>query len=201
MLLVLGEESKDVHKDGEKAMERIKAIKLETAERKARELLDRIYENLGMIPNLMKVMANSPAVLEAYIGMSNALSKGSLPPKLREQIALYISEINQCSYCLAAHSAIGRMEGLTEEELVDSRRGISPNRATEAALQFASIVLEKHGHVSEENLMHIRNVGYSDAEISEVIANVALTVFTNYLNSTAGTVVDYPEGPGLEFEL
>jgi uncharacterized peroxidase-related enzyme len=197
-LLVLGYLTVSLFKNGESVMERIKAIRPENAGRKVRELLDRINEDLGMIPNLMKVMANSTAVLEAYLRMSDVLSKGSLSLKLREQLALFVSELNSCTYCIAAHSAVGRVVGLTEEELMDSRRGVSPSRETEAALQFARVVLEKRGHVSGEDFTRLRDVGYSDEQISEMIMNVTLTVFTNYLNNVAGTEVDFPPEPVLE---
>ena len=108
-------------------MSRIPAINLEQATGQAQRLLQGVESKLGFAPNIMRTMANSPAVLQGYLGFSNALSKGNLSPKFREQIALAVSEINACQYCLAAHSTIGRSVGLSEEAIGDSRRGESPD--------------------------------------------------------------------------
>lgn len=146
-----------------------------------------------MTPNMMKTMANSAAVLDGYLGLTEALSHGSLPPKLREQIALVIAEENSCGYCRAAHSAIGRMVGLSSEAINDARYGTSLEAKAQAALQFARIVTQKKGRVSDADLADVRRAGYDDADVSEIIANVALNVFTNYFNEAANTEVDFPK--------
>jgi uncharacterized peroxidase-related enzyme len=174
-------------------MRRIKAIDPKKAEGKTGELLDAVQEKLGMVPNIMRTMANSPAVLKAYLGFSSALEEGSLPAKLRQQLALTVSEANGCAYCLAAHSAIGKTVGLSDDEILDSRRGISPTRKVEAALQFARKVVEKRGWVRDEDFNRLRSAGFNDGEISEIIANVSLKIFTNYFNHVAGTSIDFPE--------
>lgn len=170
----------------------------ETATGKAKILLDRVQSDLGMIPNLMRTMVNSPAVLEAYLGFNAALANGVLAPKLREHIALVVAQVNGCSYCLSVHSALGRMVGLSEEEIQDSRRGASPDRKVEAVLQFAHQVVDNRGRVTDDSISHLRKVGYGDEEISEVVANVVLNIFTNYFNHFAETVVDFPRVPELE---
>ena len=174
-------------------MPRLKAIEAAEAEPKAKALLEGVQKKLGMTPNLMRTMANSPAVLEAYLGFRNALGAGVLSPKLREQIALTVSELNGCHYCLSAHSALGRMVGLSEEEIADSRRGVSPDRKTEAVLQFARKVVTERGWVSDDDVTSLRAAGTSDAEISEVVAHVAVNIFSNYFNHVADTEVDFPE--------
>ncbi|MGD2111472.1 MAG: peroxidase-related enzyme [Phycisphaerae bacterium] len=174
-------------------MPRIRAIETAEAAPKARKLLDGVQKKLGMTPNLMRTMANSPAVLEAYLGFSNSLGQSSLSPKLREQIALAVGELNRCQYCLAAHCALGKMAGLGDEEIADSRRGVSPDRKTEAVLRFAGKVVSERGWVSDEDVQSIRAVGVTDAEIAEIVAAVALNIFTNYINHVAGTEVDFPE--------
>jgi AhpD family alkylhydroperoxidase len=113
-------------------MPRLIAIETTQADPKAQTLLEGVQKKLGMTPNLMRTMANSPAVLEAYLGFSNSLGQSSLSPKLREQIALTVGEVNRCGYCLAAHCALGKMAGLGDEEITDSRRGTSTDRKTEA---------------------------------------------------------------------
>ena len=155
------------------AMPRLKAIETTEADPKAKALLEGVHKKLGMTPNIMRTMANSPAVLEAYLAFGNALSKGSLPAKLREQIALTVGELNGCQYCLSAHSALGKMVGLSDEEIADSRRGVSPDRKTEAVLRFAGKVVTERGWVSDEDVVALRTVGANDAELAEIVATVA----------------------------
>ncbi len=174
-------------------MPRLKAIETAEAEPKTKALLDGVQKKLGMTPNLMRTMANSPAVLEAYLGYGNALGKGRLQPKLREQIALTVGELNGCQYCLSAHSALGKMVGLGEEEIADSRRGVSPDRKTAAVLQFARTVVAERGWVSDDDVASLRAAGTTDAELAEIVGVVALNIFSNYFNHVAGTEVDFPE--------
>jgi uncharacterized peroxidase-related enzyme len=174
-------------------MPRIKTIETAEAAPKAKSLLEGVQKKLGMTPNLMRTMANSPAVLEAYLGFSNSLGQSSLTPKQREQIALAVGEVNHCQYCLAAHSALGKMAGLGDEEIADSRRGASTDRKTEAILQFARKIVTERGWVSDDDVQTVRTAGVSDAEIAETVATVALNIFTNYFNHVAGTDVDFPE--------
>jgi uncharacterized peroxidase-related enzyme len=174
---------------------RIRAIHPSDADGKAKQLLDGVQARLGMAPNLMRAMANAPAVLEAYLGFSGALAKGVLPAALREQIALTVAEVNGCAYCLAAHSALGRSAGLSDEAIRDSRNGASPDRKTEAALRFARQVVERRGRVSDDDVARIRRAGHADAEIAEIVANVAVNLFTNYFNHVAETEVDFPPAP------
>ncbi|OWY73105.1 peroxidase [cyanobacterium TDX16] len=174
-------------------MPRINAIETAEAAPKARTLLQGVQKKLGMTPNLMRTMANSPAVLEAYLGFSNSLGQSSLSPKLREQIALTVGEVNRCQYCLAAHATLGKMVGLGDEEIADSRRGVSPDRKTEAVLRFARKIVTERGWVSDADVAAVRAASVSDAEIAEIVAAVALNIFTNYFNHVAGTEVDFPE--------
>jgi uncharacterized peroxidase-related enzyme len=174
-------------------MTRLEAVETKQADPKAQALLEGVQKKLGMTPNLMRTMAHSPAVLEAYLGFSNSLGQSSLSPKLREQIALAVGEVNRCQYCLAAHSALGKMVGLGDEEIADSRRGVSPDRKTEAVLCFARKMVTERGWVSDNDVESVRAAGVNNAEIAEIIANVALNLFTNYFNHVAGTEVDFPE--------
>jgi uncharacterized peroxidase-related enzyme len=174
-------------------MPRLKAVETTQADPKAKALLEGVQKKLGMTPNLMRTMANSPAVLDAYLGFSNSLGRSSLSPKLREQIALSVGEVNRCQYCLAAHSALGKMAGLGDEEIADSRRGTSTDRKAEAILQFARKIVAERGWVSDDDVRSIRAAGVNDTEISEIVATVALNIFTNYFNHVAGTEVDFPE--------
>ena len=174
-------------------MPRLQAIRPEDATGKAKKLLEGVRAKYGMTPNLLATMANSPALLEAYLGFSGALSRGRLSARLREQIALAVSEVNQCGYCLAAHSAVGKMAGLSEEQVQDSRRGTAADTKVEAALRFARAVVQKDGWVSDGDLARLRAAGYGDGEIAEIVGNVLQTIFTNYFNHVAGTEVDFPK--------
>lgn len=173
-------------------MPRIPAINPDQATGQAQRLLKGIQSKLGFAPNIMRTMANSPAVLQGYLEFSNTLSKGNLSPKFREQVALAVSEMNDCQYCLAAHSAIGRSVGLSEEAIGDSRRGESPDTKEATALAFTRNVVENRGWVSDEDVAKLRRVGFSQGDIVELMANISLTLFTNYFNHVAETEVDFP---------
>lgn len=177
-------------------MSRIQAIQPETASGKAKELMDVVQKKYGMVPNLIRTFANSPAVLETYLGFS-ALDSGVLSPALQERIALTVGEANGCGYCLAAHSAIGKMVGLSEEQIIDSRNASSTDSKVEAALRFAKAVVDSRGLVSDEDITRVRQAGYGDEEITEIVANVVKNIFTNHFNHVAETVVDFPEVPAL----
>lgn len=151
-----------------------------------------------MVPNMMKIMGNSPAVLEAYLNFNEDLSQGVLSTVLREQIALVVAQENSCQYCLAAHTAIGGMAGLHKNEMLYNREGHSDNHKTELALQFAKNIVGQRGLVDESKVQELRNAGYTEEEIAEIVANVCLNLFTNYFNQIAATEVDFPPAPTLQ---
>lgn len=174
-------------------MSRIHQIAPDSATGKAKELLDAVHGKLGLVPNITRAMANSPAVLEGYLGLSGALGKGSLSPKHREQIALTVGQANHCDYCLAAHSAIGKMVGLTPDQILDSRRGTAIDPKADAVIRFARKLVDERGRVSDADVAEVRAAGLNDGGIAEVVANVALNIFTNYFNHVAETDIDFPK--------
>lgn len=174
-------------------MARIKALDPTEATPRSQDLLAAAKAKLGRVPNLLKTMAHSGAVLDGYLGFSGSLGTGALSPKLREQIALVVGQANGCEYCLSAHSAIGRMVGLTPEQTASSRQANSSDPKTAAALRFAQQLVVRKGVVDDGAIHTVRDAGYSDAEIVEIVANVALNIFTNYINHVAGTEVDFPK--------
>jgi uncharacterized peroxidase-related enzyme len=174
-------------------MIRIQPINYEQSTGKAKELLDAVKAKLGMTPNMMKTMAQSPAVLEAYLNFSGALGSGKLNARLREQIALISADINGCGYCASAHTAIGKMVGLGEDEILAARNGNAADAKTDAALKFARTVIVNRGEVSDADLQAVKDAGFSDGEIGEIVANVALNIFTNYFNEIAKTDIDFPK--------
>lgn len=174
-------------------MIRIQPINYEQSTGKAKELLDAVKAKLGMAPNMMKTMAQSPAVLEAYLSFNGALGGGKLNARLREQIALIVAEINGCGYCASAHTAIGKMVGLGEDAILAARNGNAADANTEAALKFARAVIVNRGEISDADLQAVKDAGFSDGEIGEIVANVALNIFTNYFNEIAKTEIDFPK--------
>jgi uncharacterized peroxidase-related enzyme len=178
-------------------MPRLATVDPATAEPQARTLLGKVERALGVAPNMMRAMANSPAVLDAYLAFSGALSKGRLPGRVQEQIALVAAVENDCGYCLAAHTVLGAKAGVSEEDLVAGRSGRASDPRTEAALTFAKAVIATRGFVSDEDLAAVRAAGYGDGEIGEIVAAVALNTFTNYFNSVGQTTLDFPAVPGV----
>jgi len=179
---------------------RITQISSERATGRAKELLDAVKSKLGLVPNMTRAMANAPAALDGYLQFSGALVKGMLPAKAREQIALAVAQANECEYCLAAHSAIGRMAGLTADQIHDSRLGTAVDPKADALIRFALKLLNTRGAVDDRDIDEIRGAGFDDAAIAEVAANVALHVFTNYFNRLAETDLDFPKAPELKPE-
>jgi uncharacterized peroxidase-related enzyme len=178
-------------------MQRITPINLESAHGRARELLDAVKATLGLVPNMTRAMAVSPPVLEAYLGFAGALAQGVLPARVREQLALDVGQANDCEYCVSAHSVLGKGAGLTDREVLDSRRGTSADPKADALLRFARAVLEKKGMIADADVAAVRKAGFGDAEIAEVVAHVGLNVFTNYFNHVAGTILDFPQAAAL----
>jgi len=174
-------------------MSRFKSFDPTTASGKSHDLLEAVKSKLGRDLNMTGAMANSSAVLEGYLRFSGALSGGRLDAKLREQIALVTAQENHCNYCLSAHSAIGKMVGLTEDQVIASRKGDGENDKTAAVLKFAKRVLDSKGQVSDSDLDAVRKAGFSDGEVAEIIAHVALNVFTNYFNIATGVDIDFPK--------
>ena len=156
-------------------------------------MLDAVKSKLGIVPNMIRVMAASPVVLEAYLGFSGALASGLLDAKTREELALLTAQENHCNYCLSAHTAIGKMIGLKHDEIVASREGNGTSPKTTAALAFAKRVLDAKGEISETELATVRSAGFSEGEIAEIIAHVALNVFTNYFNIATDVDIDFPK--------
>jgi len=181
-------------------MSRITQIDPTEATGPAKTLLDAVNDKLGFVPNMTRAMANAPTVLDAYLQFSGVMGKGSLPARVREQIALTVSEENGCDYCLAAHSAIGKMVGLTAEQINDSRLGTAIDPKVAALLGFARKVARTHGHVADADLDEVREAGYDDAAIAEVVAHVALNAFTNFFNNVARTDLDFPKAAPLTRE-
>lgn len=173
-------------------MSRLSVVDPAVAEPAAKALLDQVDRALGVVPNMMRAMAVSPAVLDAYLKFSGALAKGQLPAGVREQIALVAAAENACGYCYSAHHVLGARAGVSPDDLAAGGRAEAGDPRVAAALRFAQAVLREKGFVSDDELAAVRDAGYSDGEIGEIIGAVALNVFTNYFNSTGETEIDFP---------
>lgn len=160
-------------------------------------VLQAVKAKLGRIPNLFLTLAQAPAALQAYLGASEAVGAGRLTAKEREILALAIAQANGCDYCLAAHTAIGGMVGLDSDTIAASRVGVPSQRRWAGLVAFARAVVRDRGHVSPLDLQAAREAGLDDADLLEVVANVAVNVLTNYTNSVAGTAVDFPKAADL----
>ena len=159
----------------------------------SRALLEDVKKQLGVVPNLFRMVASSPAALQGYVGLLGALGKGALPAATHERIALAIAELNGCDYCLSAHTYLGKhVAKLAEGEIVANRSGSSHDPKADAAVRFARKVAQLRGHVSDEDLAAVKTAGYTDGEIVEIVQHVALNTWTNYINSVARTEIDFP---------
>lgn len=161
-----------------------------SADRKV--LLEQIQGAFGATPNMFRLVANSPAALQSMWGAFGALGSGVIPAKLGEQIAVAIADRNACEYCLAAHTALGRKAGATADEMSAAQGGQSADPKTAAALRFALQLVESRGQVSAADVEAVRAAGFSDEEVVEILAHVALNLFTNYVNVAFGVPVDFP---------
>jgi uncharacterized peroxidase-related enzyme len=163
-----------------------------TAPAASQPLLAQIHGAFGATPNMFRAVANSPAALASLWGSFGALSGGVLPAKLGEQIAVAVADRNACHYCLAAHTMLGKKAGATAEEMSEAQAGRSADPQTAAALTFALKVVENRANVSESDVNALREVGFSDEAIVEILAHVALNLFTNYINVAFDVPVDFP---------
>ncbi len=176
-----------------KTMSRISTITNETANEEQKALLDAIKSKLGMVPNFLKIFANSPAALRAFLGLHGIANEGSLDALTRERIALAIAQQNACEYCLSAHTAISRKAGLNGDEIAANRVGTSQDAKAAVAVKFAQSVAEHKGEVTTAELLEVREAGYSDAEIVEIITHVGMNLLTNMIGKASRVEIDFPK--------
>lgn len=159
----------------------------------AQPALEAVDKALGVVPNLYRLTANSPAALEGLLGLNGALGKGALNAATRERIALAIANYNGCDYCNSAHTYLGKnVAKLENAEIEANRAGGSTDTTADAAVKFALSVAKNRGVVSDDEYTTVKAAGYSDAEVVEIVGHVALNIFTNYLNEVFGTEIDFP---------
>lgn len=174
-------------------MARINIVTPESANSEQKALYDAIQAQLGMVPNFLKVFANSPAALKAFLGLHGIAGDGSLDAQTRERIALALAQQNSCQYCLSAHTAIGRKAGLSGAEIEANRSGTSQDAKAAIAVKFARSLVANMGEVTTAELLEMRESGYSDSDIVEVITHVGMNILTNLLGKAGRVDIDFPK--------
>jgi uncharacterized peroxidase-related enzyme len=173
-------------------MSRLSIPSFDAAPDASKPILDAVHKQLGVVPNLFRLIANSPAALAAFAGFQGALGK-TLDVKTRERIALAVAQVNGCDYCLSAHTYLGlNLAKISAEEIALNRKGGSGDAKAHAAVSFAAKVARERGHVGDADVAAVREAGFTDAQIVEIVGLVAENTFTNYLNNVAGTEIDFP---------
>ena len=166
---------------------------IEAAPEASRPQLEAVNKMLGSVPNLFRLTSNSPAALEGYLGLNGALAKGNLTAQTRERIALAVAQINGCDYCLSAHTYLAKnLARLDDAEIAANRNGASSDSRADAAVRFAVKLVRERGRVSSADVAEVKMAGYSEAEVVEIVAHVALNTLTNYLNEAFDTPIDFP---------
>ncbi len=158
----------------------------------SKPILDAVHKQLGVVPNMFRLIAQSPAALQGFTANNGALTK-TLDVKTRERIALAVAQVNSCDYCLSAHSYLGlNLAKISPEEIALNRKGESGDAKANAAVHFAAKVVRERGHIVEVDIKAVRDAGYSDGQIVEILAVTAENIFTNLLNVVAETDIDFP---------
>ena len=173
-------------------MSRIPVVNTAALSPDRKAVLDQIHTAFGATPNMFKTVAHSAAALKSMWASFGALGGGVIPPKLGEQIAVAVADRNACDYCLAAHTALGRKAGASAEEMAAAQAGESSDPKTAAALRFALKLVNERGQVAEADVQALRAAGFDDEHIVEIVAHVALNIFTNYVNVAFAVPVDFP---------
>ncbi len=174
-------------------MSRIKPVTVAQANGQTAQLYLAIKGQLGSVPNLFQAMGSTPKVLESYLGLSGA--QESLSGAEKELIALAVSEYNSCGYCLAAHTALGKMNSLTEDEMISARKGQSKDTKRNALLALTKEIMSKKGSISDEVFNSFVSAGYNSSQVPEVVLAITQNIFTNYLNNVNHTEIDFPIAP------
>ena len=150
--------------------------------------------------NFLRLLGKSMTAMRAYSTVESTLANGGLTAAQREQIALAVGEMNGCKACLASHAAAAHHAGLSAEDIRLARRATATDPAAKAMLGFTLAVVLQRGEVKMQELKALHGAGFSDADIVEIVANIALNIFTNYLNLISNTEANFP-APAPAFEL
>ncbi len=174
-------------------MSRINLVTSATANTEQQALFDAIQAQLGMVPNFLKIFANSPTALRAFLGLHGVANGGSLDLATRERIALALAQQNTCEYCLSAHTAIGKKAGLNGDEIAANRAGSSQDAKAAVAVKLARSLAEHKGEITTAELTEARAAGFTDADIVEIITHVGMNLLTNILGKASRVEIDFPK--------
>lgn len=174
-------------------MSRINLVTTETASQEQQALFDAIQAQLGVVPNFLKIFANSPVALKSFLGLYGVAHEGSLEPLTRERIALALAQQNSCEYCLSAHTALGKKAGLSNDEINANRAGSSQDAKAAIAVKLARSLVEHKGEIATAELIEARNAGFTDSDIVEIITHVGLNILTNILGKASRVEIDFPK--------
>lgn len=177
----------------QQTQQRFQLVSPEQAAPAIKKIYETIQTKMGKLPNIFKGMGNSPAVLTAYLSLSDAVNQTSLSPELRSEIALFTAQNNHCNYCVAAHTAISKGHGMSDVQIIAARKGQTSDKKNQAVLSFTKKVLDKKGGVSDEDIQELKSVGVNDKEIAEIVLAITLNIFTNYFNRVTDTPLDFPQ--------
>lgn len=173
-------------------MPRIVPVVSSNVDPKVATTLSQVKANLGMVPNLFATLAHSPVALDGLLALSKTLSRGRLSAAQREIVALAVGQENECQYCLSAHTAMAKAQGVSEEDALMARTGDGVNPFERALASFAKKIVRQRGHVSDEDIANARKAGIDDGLMMEIVAHVAANTLTNYANELAGSEIDFP---------
>ena len=173
-------------------MPRIAPVDPASAAPDVKPLLDAVQAAFGATPNLFRVAAQSPATLDALLGLDAALAKGRLGDKARKAVSLAVAEANRSDYCLSAFSALGKGAGLSDADIAAARQGRADDPKTAAVVRFARALIDRRGQVGDAEVQQLRDAGASDGEILETVGNTVFNILTNTINHVAGTETDFP---------
>ncbi len=160
-------------------------------------IFDNLDKALGFVPNLYATYAHSENALQNYLNLSNA--KTSLNAKQKEVVNLAVSEVNSCTYCLSAHTAIGKMNGFTDEQILELRSGrASFDSKLNALAALAKNITENRGAISDTVVTNFFNEGWTKENLGDTIVLVGDKTISNYLHKTTDVPVDFPAVQALD---
>ncbi len=161
------------------------------------QLFDSLQQGLGMVPNLYATLAHNETALGDYLTLQNR--KSTLRAREREVVNLVVSQVNRCPYCLAAHTAIGKMQGFTDEQVLEIRGGVASfDEKLDALARFVKVTTETRGHPAPEAVDALLAAGYNKANVVDIIITIGDKIMTNFLHGVTQVPIDFPEAQALE---
>lgn len=159
-------------------------------------IFDNLQKGLGFVPNLYAYYAKNETALGDYLALQNR--KSTLKAKEREVINLVTSQINGCRYCQSAHTVLGKMNGFTDDQVIEIRKGsASFDPKLNALVKFTASVVENRGNASDESKEAFFAAGYKEANLIDVVIIIGDKIISNYIHNLAGFAIDFPIAPEL----